>query len=219
MTMAEMPNFTEQLGPVEGFAHRAERNIADELRRLAHPHLHHRDAARPWPPETCGDCADGLVPTIHGACNCGSPGFPDPHERLCGYEPCPNGCWNILHPPSQTPASGPVNLAAGAAEPLKENPMFATIDDDLREDLTQGIAYGKELFARLEAKAPGIISTVDAVAGSTIGQLAEKLAGSVIPPQYEPVLVGLVDDFVRRYGQPAPVAAAPAAPATPAPAQ
>lgn len=44
----------------------------------------------------CGGCDGGLVP-VEG-CTCGSPGYPDPHERYCGYEPCPSGCWWRLHP-------------------------------------------------------------------------------------------------------------------------
>jgi len=122
--------------------------------------------------------------------------------------------------PIQPPDSSPVNLAAATAAALREEtPMsLASIDADLRNDLTAGISYGKELFARLEAAAPGIISTVDTVANSTVGKLAETLAGSVLPPEVEPVLVNLVGDFVKRYGQPAAVApAAPQQPAAPAP--
>jgi hypothetical protein len=47
----------------------------------------------------CGQCEGGLVPA--GGCNCGSPvdaSVNFAHERLCGYEPCPNGCWDRLHP-------------------------------------------------------------------------------------------------------------------------
>jgi hypothetical protein len=106
-------------------------------------------------------------------------------------------------------------------EPRREEPPMSleTIDADLREDLTAGITYGKELFARLEARAPGIIATVDAVANSTVGQIAEKLAGTVIPAEAEPFLLGLIDDFKARYGQPAAPAPAPAAPAAPVAAQ
>jgi hypothetical protein len=54
-------------------------------------------------PEGCGQCDGGLISI--GECNCGSPadssiGFA--HERLCGYEPCPNGCWEKLHPSPET---------------------------------------------------------------------------------------------------------------------
>lgn len=50
-------------------------------------------------PAACGLCKDGLVEAK--GCNCGSPadeaaGFR--HENLCGFEPCPNGCWGRLHP-------------------------------------------------------------------------------------------------------------------------
>lgn len=47
----------------------------------------------------CSACDGGLVAI--GGCNCASPadvsvGYM--HERLCGFEPCPNGCWDKLHP-------------------------------------------------------------------------------------------------------------------------
>jgi hypothetical protein len=51
---------------------------------------------------TCGQCSGGLV-DISG-CNCGG-GGPDglpAHEPLCGAEPCPNGCWERLHPEAET---------------------------------------------------------------------------------------------------------------------
>lgn len=48
------------------------------------------------PPAVCGQCQDGLVEAK--GCNCGSAadeasGFR--HEPFCGYEPCPNGCWEV----------------------------------------------------------------------------------------------------------------------------
>lgn len=53
-----------------------------------------------------GCCAWGLVEA--GGCNCGSPADASVgymHERLCGWEPCPNGCWDRLHP--ETPEGAP----------------------------------------------------------------------------------------------------------------
>lgn len=46
--------------------------------------------------EWCPDCEDGLV-RIDG-CNCGDGLPPYGHEPLCGWEQCPNGCWERLHP-------------------------------------------------------------------------------------------------------------------------
>jgi hypothetical protein len=51
--------------------------------------------------ERCTVCPenDGLIPV--DGCNCGSPADESvnyAHERLCGFEPCPNGCWDKLHP-------------------------------------------------------------------------------------------------------------------------
>ena len=37
----------EELGPVEGFAHRAEHEFADAMRRFTHPHLFHHDVPQP----------------------------------------------------------------------------------------------------------------------------------------------------------------------------
>ena len=53
--------------------------------------------------DTCGQCDGGLIEVGH--CNCGG-GGPDgypAHEPLCGAEPCPNGCWDRLHPPVERP--------------------------------------------------------------------------------------------------------------------
>lgn len=101
---------------------------------------------------------------------------------------------------------------------------IATIEDDVREDLTKGLDYVAGWAQRVQQALPGIVSTVDTVSGSTIGKLASSLAGAVIPEPYESMLVSLVSDFASRYGQPAttPAAAAtttttpvtPAAPAT-----
>lgn len=68
---------------------------------------------------TCGQCEDGLVPI--GRCNCGSPadesaGFM--HERLCGYEPCPDGCWDRLHPELADGADPDVRYAQLQSEHL-----------------------------------------------------------------------------------------------------
>jgi hypothetical protein len=51
------------------------------------------------PVATCGECDDGLIDAK--GCNCGSPADASvnyAHERLCGSDPCPNGCWERLHP-------------------------------------------------------------------------------------------------------------------------
>lgn len=79
---------------------------------------------------------------------------------------------------------------------------LAQIEDAVRTDLTDGLDWLDGFVQRVKAAAPGIISTVDTVSNTTVGKLAETLAGAVIPAQYEPMLVGLVEDFARRYGQP-----------------
>ena len=54
---------------------------------------------------TCRHCGGtGLIEA--GGCNCGSPADVSvnfAHERLCGFEPCPNGCWDKLHPEMAAP--------------------------------------------------------------------------------------------------------------------
>lgn len=57
-------------------------------------------------PDTCGQCDHGLVPVGH--CNC-DPGPEGQHQPLCGFIPCPAGCWEKLHPPvpDQAQPDGP----------------------------------------------------------------------------------------------------------------
>lgn len=46
-----------------------------------------------------GCCKSGLVSA--DGCNCGPAGLDGyGHEPLCGWEPCPNRCWERLHPAS-----------------------------------------------------------------------------------------------------------------------
>lgn len=109
---------------------------------------------------------------------------------------------------TQAPAEQPDSTA----QVTQEDPMsLITLTDDLKEDLTEGVAYVKDWIARVEQAAPGIAGTLETVGGSTVGKLAEELAGFVVPEPYEGMLVNLVKDWVGRYGQPA----ASTAPATP----
>jgi len=200
----------EDLGPVEGFARRAEHAVG---------HLFHHHDARSWH-GTCGDCADGLVPTVHGACNCGSPadestGFR--HEPLCGYEPCPNGCWDLLHPRTQAPADRPVNLAAAtAAVPREETPMSLT------SDVEQGYAAVKAELGKFDTALPGLLARARAFEASPFAAVAEKAASAVLPPEAVAIAVkaaeSVLDDMNALYNPPQPVAD-PAAPVAPAPVQ
>jgi len=46
----------------------------------------------------CQQC-DGTGLIGIDQCNCGPAGLDGyGHERLCGFEPCPAGCWECLHP-------------------------------------------------------------------------------------------------------------------------
>lgn len=49
---------------------------------------------------TCGRCEDGLVPVSGCNCDGDTDAYPGVHREWCGFEPCPNGCWDRLHPPA-----------------------------------------------------------------------------------------------------------------------
>lgn len=126
----------------------------------------------------------------------------------------------IPHRHDQTPATQPVNLAAAtaaAANPQGDTVSLATLDDEVKNDLTKGMDWLEGVVARVKAAAPGIIATSEAVGGSTVSALVEAVAGRILPPQLESMLASIVKDFVDRY---APVAvAAPVQPQQAAPAQ
>lgn len=125
-------------------------------------------------------------------------GLFEPHRRTADAAP-------------ETPAPVPATMAAEPAAIQEETMSLAQIEDDVREDVTKGIEYVAGWAQRVQAALPGLVSTVDAVGGSTVGKLAETLLGIVIPEPYETILVNYAEDFAKRYG--APVPAAPAAPA------
>lgn len=80
-------------------------------------------------PIACGECDDGLIAV--GRCNCGSPADQSVsymHERLCGYEPCPSGCWDILHP--SAPSAGRPMTDGEYAELQYENTAAADLKGD-----------------------------------------------------------------------------------------
>lgn len=92
---------------------------------------------------------------------------------------------------------------------------LTTLEGDVKADLTQGLDWLEGMTARLKAAAPGIIATSDAVAGSTVGQLAEIFLGKVLPPDVEAELLGIVRRYVGTFAVPAQ----PQQPVPPAPAQ
>lgn len=117
------------------------------------------------------------------------------------------------------PASRPDTQAAPAAATPQENTVsLATIEDDVKTDLTQGIDWMEGFVKRVKAAAPGIIATSEAVGGSTVGQVAEMLLGKFLPPDVEAELLALVKRYVTTFGQPAPQAAQPQPTFQPAPA-
>jgi hypothetical protein len=132
------------------------------------------------------------------------------------------------HGTSEPPASQPVTVNAGprpAKEPFMS--LLDTITEDVKSDLTQGVAYLKEFAGRLEQVSPSIISTAETLGGSTVGKLIEAAAGTVLPADVESELVNIVKTYVTRFGSAtttpavpsAPVAAAPSAPVAEAVAQ
>lgn len=141
------------------------------------------------------------------------PDFEKDIKRDLGIAEHAIGSWFHRQHAAQTPAPMPATMAAAAAAP-KENPMsLAKLDDDIKEDLTEGLTYVEGLVGRLKAAAPGVIATGEAVSGSTVGKLVEAVAGRVLPAPLEDALSSIVKDFVDRY---APAAAATPAPAAPA---
>jgi hypothetical protein len=50
--------------------------------------------------DICGQCDGGLIPVPAGTgCTC-DPGPEGQHQPYCGFQPCPAGCWDKLHPPA-----------------------------------------------------------------------------------------------------------------------
>ena len=86
---------------------------------------------------------------------------------------------------------------------------LAQLEAGIKTDITEGVTWVKEWAARIEAAAPGIIATSDAVAGSTVGQVAEMFLGKVLPADVEAELLGIVKRYVSTFGQPANAGPAP----------
>lgn len=81
---------------------------------------------------------------------------------------------------------------------------LATLENDVRTDLTAGLDYLDGLVGRLKTAAPGIIATADAVGGSTVAALVDAVAGRILPAGLEPILASIVRDFVDKYAVAAP---------------
>lgn len=88
---------------------------------------------------------------------------------------------------------------------------LATLEADVKTDLTDGLDWLDGFVTRVKAAAPGIIATSEAIGGSTVGKLVEAAAGAVLPPAYEQVAVDFIKDLITKYGQPAQAVAAPVA--------
>lgn len=114
------------------------------------------------------------------------------------------------HP--QTPAPGPVTLAA--AQPATEAPMsLATLENDVKNDLTQGLDYLEGMVGRLKTAAPGIIGNAETVLAPIVERFAQTVGDRVLPPLMEEGLMAVVDAYFAKLGQPAqPIAAQPQQP-------
>jgi hypothetical protein len=55
----------------------------------------------------CGRCDAGLVPVSGCNCDGDSDAYPGVHREWCGFEPCPNGCWDRLHPSADVDTTCP----------------------------------------------------------------------------------------------------------------
>jgi hypothetical protein len=111
----------------------------------------------------------------------------------------------------QTPATTPASTATTTTE---ENVSLTTLEDDVKNDLTQGLDWLDGFVTRVKAAAPGIIATSEAVGGSTVGKLVEIAAGKILPPGVEDEFLALAERYFGSFGQ-AAAATVPVAPQAP----
>lgn len=118
------------------------------------------------------------------------------------------------HAAPQTPAPVPATMAADAATAQEEPMPLSTLEDDVKNDLTQGVDWLDGFVTRLRTAAPGIIATSEAVGSSTVAAVVEAVAGRVLPPELETGLAAMVRTFVDQFAPQAVTAQAPQPPAT-----
>lgn len=121
------------------------------------------------------------------------------------------------HAAPQSPAPQPVTMApatADATAPQKDTTMsLATLEDDVKNDLTQGLDYLEGMVGRLKTAAPGIIGNAETVLAPIVERFAQTVGDRVLPPLMEEGLMAVVDAYFAKLGQPAqPVAAQPQQP-------
>ena len=118
---------------------------------------------------------------------------------------------HLRHRHAQTPAPGPVTLAAA---PAQEAPRMSLITD-----AEQGYAAVKAELGKFEAALPGALADAKKFEGSAFAQLAERTAASMLPPEAVAIAVKAADtvlnDLIALYGAPQQAAQ----PVQPAPAQ
>lgn len=116
-------------------------------------------------------------------------------------------------PYPQTPAAQPVNLApaaAGAATPQEDTMSLIT-------DIEDGWNAAKTELGKFEQALPGALAKAKQFEASPFAQLAEKAAGTVLPPEAVTIAVNaadkVLDDLIGLYG---PQAGDPATDSAPA---
>lgn len=119
---------------------------------------------------------------------------------------------DVLH--RKTPAQQPATM--NTATQQEDSMSLATIADDIKNAIGNAEQWVTQVT---ETHLPAILAEAGKYEGSTIGKLAATLEGALIPEPFESMLNGLVEDFVKRYGQPAVTAPAEAQPPAEAPAQ
>lgn len=112
--------------------------------------------------------------------------------------------------PTETPAMMPATMKPATQQ--EDSMSLATLEDDVKTDLTQGLDWLEGFVGRVKAAAPGIIATSEAIGGQTVGKLVEIAAGKFLPPGVEEEFLALAERYFGSFGQ---VPAAPAAPAAP----
>lgn len=160
-----------------------------------------RERVIPFAPQSaaapCGQCQEGLV--VAGGCTCGGGLPPYGHEPLCGLEPCPNGCWDILHPPFQAPAPQPVNLGTT----LQEEPV--SVVTDLQNFAHELAAKAAELEQTVLPAAAGHLAALEG------NPVVDSLLNAVhVPPEALAIVVATIQGLEELYK---PTDAVPAAPA------
>ena len=95
---------------------------------------------------------------------------------------------------------------------------LATLENDVKNDLTQGLDYVEGMVARLKSAAPGIIGNAETVLAPIVERFIQTVGERTLPPLMEEGLMAVVDAYFTKLGQPA-APAQPEQPVQPVPVQ